>query len=74
MWLVWSSLRPELAGDPGLALLVDHDDSDREYEYASKAGTFDASEPILETARRLGWTVVSMQNDWDQVFHSDAKI
>jgi phosphoserine phosphatase len=56
------------AGDPGLALLVDHDDSEREYEYASEAGTFEASEPIVETARRLGWTVVSMRSDWDQVF------
>jgi hypothetical protein len=61
------------AGDPGLALLVDHDDSEREYEYASEAGTFEASEPIVETARRLGWTVVSMRSDWDQVFLSVAK-
>ena len=61
------------AGDPALALLVNHDDSEREYEYASEAGTFEASEPIVETARRLGWTVVSMRNDWDQVFLTDAK-
>lgn len=54
--------------DPGLALLVDHDDADREYSYASQAGTFAAAEPILETASRLGWAVVSMQQDWTQVF------
>jgi phosphoserine phosphatase len=52
----------------GLALLVDHDDSDREYAYASEAGTFSAAEPILETAQRLEWTVASMKNDWATVF------
>ena len=31
---------------PSLALLVDHDDAQREYEYASIAGTFATSEPI----------------------------
>ena len=62
-----------VTGDPGLALLVDHDDSEREYEYASEAGTFEASEPVLETARKLGWTVFSMRDDWDRVFLSDAK-
>ena len=56
------------ANDPGLALLVDHDDGDREYSYESKAGTFAAAEAILETASKLDWTVVSMQKDWTQVF------
>lgn len=56
------------ADDPGLALLVDHDDSEREYSYASEAGTFAATEPIRETAQRLGWTVVSMKADWSQIF------
>ena len=53
---------------PSLALLVDHDDAEREYEYASIAGTFETSEPITETAGRQGWTVVSMKRDWDTVF------
>jgi hypothetical protein len=56
------------ASDPGLALLVDHDDSEREYAYASEAGTFAATEPITGTAKRLGWTVASMKADWSQVF------
>jgi phosphoserine phosphatase len=51
----------------GLAVLIDHDDADREYAYASEAGTFDA-EPILDTADRRGWTVVSMRHDWNRVF------
>jgi len=57
------------AGDgPTLALLVDHDDAEREYEYASVAGTFDSDETIVETAARQGWTVISMKNDWTTVF------
>lgn len=51
----------------GLALLIDHDDADREYAYASVAGTFDA-EPVLETAARRQWTVASMREDWATVF------
>lgn len=57
------------AGDgPSLALLVDHDDAEREFRYASTALTFDDREPILDVAARLGWTVVSMANDWSDIF------
>ena len=53
---------------PSLALLVDHDDAEREYAYESKAGTFETDETILETAARLGWIVASIKNDWATVF------
>ena len=53
---------------PSLALLVDHDDADREYAYASRAGSFETDETILETAARLGWVVVSIKDDWTTVF------
>ena len=53
---------------PSLALLVNHDDADREYSYESVAGTFDTDETILETADRLGWVVASIRDDWDTVF------
>jgi len=53
---------------PSLALLVDHDDAEREYAYEGVAGTFDAAEPITVTASRLGWTVISIETDWDRVF------
>ncbi|MFE3449051.1 HAD family hydrolase [Nonomuraea sp. NPDC059194] len=56
------------ADRPGLALLVDHDDAEREYAYAGKAGTLTESEPITETALRAGWSVVSVANDWETVF------
>ena len=51
----------------GLALLVDHDDADREEAYVSEAATFEA-EPVLDTARRRGWLVASMRDDWRTVF------
>jgi len=57
------------AGDgPGLAILVDHDDAEREFRYVSSAQTFTESEPITDVGARLGWTVVSMANDWEVVF------
>lgn len=60
------------AAGPHLSVLVDHDDPDREFEYAGQAQTFAAGEPIRQTARRLGWTVVSMRRDWERVFADDA--
>ena len=57
------------AGDgPHLSLLVDHDDAEREFAYASQAQTLAATEPITATADRLGWTTVSMKDDWAVVF------
>lgn len=53
---------------PSLALLVDHDDADREVAYTSVAQTFDEVEPITDVGARLGWTVVSMARDWSRVF------
>ena len=56
------------AEGPTMALLVDHDDSDREYSYQSVADTFGPVEPITTAAERLGWTTVSMRNDWSLIF------
>ena len=53
---------------PGLAILIDHDDADREYAYESKAATFAEDEKITDVGARLGWVVVSMQRDWESVF------
>ena len=44
------------------ALLVNHDDADREYDYIQGA------EKSLVKAKELGWTIVSMNNDWNTVF------
>jgi phosphoserine phosphatase len=56
------------SGSPSLALLIDHDDGEREYAYASAAVTAADTEPIVEVGRREGWTVVSMRDDWSTVF------
>ena len=48
------------------ALLVNHDDADREFAYTK------AAERSLATAEQLGWTVVSMKNDWATVFRTDG--
>ena len=58
-----------LSGDgPGLALLLDHDDREREFAYQSVSGTLKEHEPITQVAGRLGWTVISMARDWSTVF------
>jgi len=58
----------QTAGAPSLALLIDHDDAEREFRYTSTAQTFAEAEPITEVGPHLGWTVVSMARDWDVVF------
>lgn len=47
---------------PSLRLLLLHDDPKREFDYVTGA------ERALERAQRAGWTVVSIKNDWTQVF------
>ena len=53
---------------PSLALLVEHDDAEREYAYASTAASFSSSVPLAQTARDEGWTVISMRDDWASVY------
>lgn len=53
---------------PTLALLVNHDDAEREFSYVSTAQTFTEPEPITDVGARLGWTVISMAHDWETVF------
>ena len=53
---------------PSLCVVVNHDDAEREYAYSGEALTNPDAEPILTTARRFGWTVVSMRDDWSRVF------
>jgi phosphoglycolate phosphatase-like HAD superfamily hydrolase len=60
-------------GRSRLALLLLHDDANREYAYgpaqglpASKVGTF--TQALYDEGTMHGWTVVSMKNDWERVF------
>ena len=53
------------AGDaslPALRLLVVHDDAEREFDYVKGA------EDIIRAVQSQGWTAVSIQRDWQQVF------
>jgi phosphoglycolate phosphatase-like HAD superfamily hydrolase len=56
-----------------LMMLVLHDDKDREYAYgpaqglpATKVGTF--PQALYDEAKKKGWTVISMKNDWKRIF------
>jgi phosphoglycolate phosphatase-like HAD superfamily hydrolase len=55
-------------GGPSMALLVDHDDADREYAYEPAAVTVEFDGSFTAFARESGWTVASIRNDWSHVF------
>ena len=62
------------AGDGArLAMLVSHDDAQREYAYGpaqglpdTKVGTF--TQQLYDEAKKDGWIVISMKNDWKHIF------
>jgi phosphoglycolate phosphatase-like HAD superfamily hydrolase len=56
----------EMLESARFALLVNHDDAEREFGYVNGA------EKSLAKAKELGWTVVSMKNDWKTVFTQGA--
>ena len=54
-------------------MMVMHDDATREYAYGpanglpnSKVGTF--TQKLYDEAKSKKWTVISMKNDWKQIF------
>jgi hypothetical protein len=60
-----------------LKMLVLHDDAKREYAYGpaegladTKVGTF--TQALFDEAKKDGWTVISMKNDWKSIFSWDA--
>src|SRR5215471_17983493 len=65
------------AGDGArLMMLVLHDDAKREYAYGpaqglpdTKVGTF--TQELFDEAKKAGWIVVSMKNDWKRIFKFD---
>ena len=67
------------AGDGArLAMIVLHDDAEREYAYGpaqglpdTKVGTF--TQALYDEAKKNGWTVISMKNDWKTIFPFEGK-
>ena len=67
------------AGDGArLAMILLHDDAAREYAYgpaqglpATKMGYF--TQALYDEAQKDGWTVISMKNDWKQIFPFENK-
>jgi hypothetical protein len=64
-------------GGSRLGVLVLHDDASREYAYGPvlgmatpRIGVF--TQALHEQARAAGWTVVSMRDDWNQIFASES--
>ncbi len=47
---------------PSMAILVNHDDADREYAYMH------GTEKAIADAQEKGWRVVSMKNDFKEIF------
>jgi len=59
-----------------LKMLLLHDDATREYAYGpaqgvpdTKVGTFTPA--LYDEAKKNGWTVISMKNDWKRIFAFD---
>jgi phosphoglycolate phosphatase-like HAD superfamily hydrolase len=65
------------AGDGArLAMLLLHDDATREYAYGPAKGLRDSRvgafpQGLYDQAGKQGWIVISMKNDWKQVFAFD---
>ena len=56
-----------------LAMLVLHDDAKREYAYGPALGLPDTKvgafpQALYDQAKKQGWTVISMKNDWKRIF------
>ncbi len=66
----------QAGGRARLMMLVYDDDATREYAYGpagglpeTKVGGF--SDALMAEAKKSGWVVISMKNDWNSVFRFD---
>jgi len=56
-----------------LMMLVFHDDAEREYAYGPANGLPDTHfgtfpQALMDEAKKKGWVVISMKNDWKRIF------
>jgi hypothetical protein len=54
-------------------MLVHHDDATREYAYGPKSKIGNFPDSLMAEAKKNGWTVISMKNDWKVIFPFDKK-
>jgi hypothetical protein len=56
---------------PRLMLLMHHDDALREYAYGPESNVGRFSDALMAEAKKRGWIVISMKNDWNRIFAFD---
>ncbi len=68
--LQWTTNGPDSGPKPRIGLIVHHTDAEREYAYDrhSAVGRLDKA---LDAAPKEGWHVVSMKDDWKQIFPTE---
>ena len=54
-------------------MMVYHDDATREYAYGPARGLPDTkvgpfTQALYDEAKKKGWTVISMKNNWKRIF------
>ena len=67
----------QAGGGASLEMLVLHDDAVREYAYGPAEGPPDTkvrkfTQPLYDEAMKRGWIVISMKNDWKNIFPPDV--
>jgi hypothetical protein len=55
-------------GGARLMMLVHHDDKTREFEYGAKSPIGTLSDALMAEATEKNWIVISMKDDWKQIF------
>jgi haloacid dehalogenase-like hydrolase len=60
-------------GGARLMMLVHHDDDVREFAYGAESGIGTFSDALMAEAKKSGWPVISMKNDWKTIFPPDKK-
>ena len=63
--LEWTTSGP----GPRLAMIVHHDDAEREFAYDRESHIGKLAKGLDEGPKR-GWSIVSMKDDWKAVFPS----
>ena len=58
----------QAGGGARLMMLVHHDDAGREWAYGAESKIGTLSNALMAEAKKNGWAVISMKNDWKDIF------